>query len=58
MLSYESIQTFLYQEARALYDRRWDDWLAFYAPDVTFHMPAWDDDGGLTPDPQNEVSLL
>ena len=58
MLSYESIQTFLYQEARALDDRRWDDWLAFYAPDVNFHMPAWDDDGGLTTDPQKEVSLI
>ena len=58
MLSYESIQAFLYQEARALDDRRWDDWLAFYAPDVNFHMPAWDDDGGLTTDPQKEVSLI
>ncbi|TCP17307.1 benzoate 1,2-dioxygenase small subunit [Simplicispira metamorpha] len=58
MLSYESIQTFLYQEARALDDRRWDDWLAFYAPDANFHMPAWDDDGGLTTDPQKEVSLI
>ena len=58
MLTHESIQNFLYQEASALDDRRWDDWLAFYAPDVEFHMPAWDDDGELTTDPQKEVSLI
>lgn len=58
MLSYESIQSFLYQEARALDERRWDDWLAFYSPDVEYHMPAWDDDGELTSDPQKEVSLI
>ena len=58
MLSQESIQQFLFQEARALDERRWNDWLAFYAPDVEFYMPSWDDDGGLTTDPQKEVSLI
>ena len=58
MLSYEAIQTFLYQEARALDERRWNDWLAFYAEDVEFWMPAWDDDDTLTTDPNNEVSLI
>lgn len=58
MLTYEFIQTFLYQEARALDERRWADWLAFYAPDVEFYMPSWDDDGELTTDPQKEVSLI
>ncbi len=58
MLSYEAIQTFLYQEARALDERRWNDWLAFYADDVEFWMPSWDDDDTLTTDPNNEVSLI
>ena len=58
MLSYEAIQTFLYQEARALDERRWNDWLAFYAEDVEFWMPSWDDDDTLTTDPNNEVSLI
>ncbi|MBS0356003.1 MAG: benzoate 1,2-dioxygenase small subunit [Proteobacteria bacterium] len=58
MLSYEAIQTYLYQEARALDERRWNDWLAFYAEDVEFWMPSWDDDGTLTTNPQNEVSLI
>jgi len=58
MLSYEAIQAFLYAEARALDEHRWTDWLAHYAEDVEFHMPAWDDDDRLTSDPHNEVSLI
>jgi benzoate/toluate 1,2-dioxygenase subunit beta len=58
MLSYEALQTYLYQEARALDEQRWADWLAFYAPDVEFFMPSWDDDNKLTTDPNNEVSLI
>lgn len=58
MLSYEAIQTYLYQEARALDERRWNDWLAFYAEDAEFWMPSWDDDGTLTTNPHNEVSLI
>jgi benzoate/toluate 1,2-dioxygenase subunit beta len=58
MLTYEAIQAFLYQEARALDEHRWADWLAFYADDVEFFMPSWDDDNKLTTDPNNEVSLI
>ena len=57
-LSYEAIQNFLFQEARAQAEKRWADWLEFYAPDATFHMPSWDDDHELTQDPQSEVSLI
>ncbi len=58
MLSLEQVQSFLYREARALDDGKWADWLAFYADDATFWMPAWDDDNALTSDPQSEVSLI
>ena len=58
MLSYEAIQAYLYQEARALDEHRWSDWLAFYADDVVFFMPSWDDDDKLTSNPHNEVSLI
>jgi 3-phenylpropionate/cinnamic acid dioxygenase small subunit len=34
------IEAFLYAEARALDDRDWDTWLAFYAPDASFWMPV------------------
>ena len=40
-------EAFLYAEARALDDRDWDTWLAFYAPDASFWMPAWDDNDRL-----------
>lgn len=58
MLSYEEILAFLYAEARAQAERRWKDWLDFYAEDVRFHMPSWDDDDTLTTDPTREVSLI
>src|SRR4051795_9389326 len=57
-LSLEAVTQFLYREARFLDDREWDAWLALYAPDVEFWMPAWDDDDRLTEDPQTEVSLI
>ena len=58
MLSYNDIQAFLYAEARAQADKRWADWLAFYADDVDYYMPSWDDDDTLTSNPHNEVSLI
>lgn len=58
MLSYEAIQAFLYQEARAQSEKRWDDWLACYADDVDYYMPSWDDDDKLTTNPKQEVSLI
>ena len=57
-LSYQDILAFVYGEARALDEKRWDDWLACYAQDVEFYMPSWDDDDKLTTDPHNEVSLI
>ncbi|MDD8024469.1 MAG: benzoate 1,2-dioxygenase small subunit [Paracoccaceae bacterium] len=57
-LSYDAICAFLYREARHLDDREWDAWLACYAPDVTYWMPAWDDDDQLTEDPQSQISLI
>ena len=58
MLSYEAIQSFVFQESRALDERRWADWLEFYAEDVEYWMPSWDDDDTLTSNSQNEVSLI
>ncbi|MGB0749982.1 MAG: benzoate 1,2-dioxygenase small subunit [Magnetospiraceae bacterium] len=58
MISYQEIQDFLFKEARAQAEKRWEDWLGFYAEDVEYHMPAWADDGEPTTDPQNEVSLI
>ena len=52
------IEEFLYREARLLDDRRFEDWLECYRADAEFWMPAWDDAGGLTEDPQAEISLI
>lgn len=57
-LSIDDVKAFLYGEARCLDDKDWDGWLAHYAPNATFHMPAWDDDDLLTEDPQTEISLI
>jgi len=54
----DAIEAFLYKEARCLDDRDWDGWLAHYAKDAVFWMPAWDDDDELTQDPQKEISLI
>ena len=52
-LSYQDLCAFLYREARHLDEREWDEWLAMYDESCTFWMPAWDDDGELTEDPQS-----
>lgn len=57
-ISYENLCALLYREARYLDDRDWDSWLAMYDEQCTFWMPAWDDNGELTEDPQSEISLI
>ena len=57
-ISYETLQAFLFREARLLDDKQWDEWLTLYRPDAEFWMPAWDDDGKLVNDPHGEVSLI
>lgn len=57
-ISPEAARAFLYREARLLDDRAWDEWLTCYAADVTYWMPAWDDDDRITEDPQSQISLI
>lgn len=57
-ISCDTVRAFLYREARLLDDRAWDEWLTCYAPDVTYWMPAWDDDDQLTEDPHTQISLI
>ncbi len=51
-------QRVLFEEARALDEQRFEDWLAMYARDAIFWVPAWTDDGRLTSDPETELSLI
>ncbi len=46
------------REALALDERRWDDWLALYAEDCEYWMPAWKSDDCLGADPRTEVSYF
>ena len=57
-ISIESVQEFVTREARYLDDKDWDAWLACYAPEAEFWMPAWDDDDALTEDTRREISLI
>ena len=51
-------QRVLFEEARALDEQRFDDWLALYAEDAVFWVPAWTDEGRPTQDPETELSLI
>jgi benzoate/toluate 1,2-dioxygenase beta subunit/2,4,5-trichlorophenoxyacetic acid oxygenase 2 len=46
------------REALALDECRWDDWLALFAVDSVFWVPAWRDERTLTEDPDREISFL
>lgn len=48
----------LYREAAYLDERRWQEWLALYTEDAEFWVPAWDEDGHPTTDPQAQLSLI
>ena len=56
--NYRIICAALYREARLLDDRQWDAWLTCYTDDVTYWMPAWDDDDRPTDDHQSQISLM
>ncbi|MDI5897470.1 benzoate 1,2-dioxygenase small subunit [Flavobacterium yafengii] len=58
MTIYDKIQAFVYQEARHLDDKLWDEWLQLYDEKVTFWMPSWDDEDNLTTNHETEISLI
>jgi 3-phenylpropionate/cinnamic acid dioxygenase small subunit len=48
----------LFREALHLDRRDWDAWLALYAEDAVFWVPAWRDEASPTEDPDSELSLI
>ena len=52
------IVALLHREALYLDERRWDDWLALYAEDVEYWVPAWKGEHEATEDPRREISLI
>jgi len=54
----QEMQALLCREAALLDQRRWDDWLALYADEAVYWVPARKADGELTTDPDRELSLI
>jgi 3-phenylpropionate/cinnamic acid dioxygenase small subunit len=52
------VTAFLYQEVLALDERRWEDWLAHFAEDSEYWVPAWKSEDELTSNPHRELSLI
>jgi 3-phenylpropionate/cinnamic acid dioxygenase small subunit len=48
----------LAREASFLDERRWDEWVALFAPDCVYWVPTWTGEGKLTANPQTELSLM
>ncbi len=46
------------EEAAALDEGRWDDWLALFSEDCVFWAPSWDDYSTPTADPESQLSLI
>ena len=53
-----SVSGMLYEEAAALDEKRWDDWLALFSEDVIYWVPAWDSEHEQTKDPDSEISFV
>jgi Small subunit of phenylpropionate dioxygenase len=51
-------QSVVFREALYLDTQRWDEWLALYAEDARFWMPAWTDEHRLSVSPDSELSLM
>lgn len=53
-----AVDTFIQQEALCLDEGRFSDWLEMYAPEAEYWVPAWEDSGRHTRDPQTQLSLI
>jgi benzoate/toluate 1,2-dioxygenase beta subunit len=58
MIDRAAAEEFLFREALLLDRRDWDLWLALYAEDAEFWIPAWRDEVSPTEDPDRELSLI
>jgi 3-phenylpropionate/cinnamic acid dioxygenase small subunit len=58
MIDRAAAEDFLFREALFLDRRDWDAWLALYAEDAVFWIPAWRDETQATEDPDRELSLI
>lgn len=54
----EQATELLYRQAYYLDTQRWDDWLALFAEDAEYWVPAWKGEHAPTDNPKREVSLI
>jgi 3-phenylpropionate/cinnamic acid dioxygenase small subunit len=54
----DEAEDLLYREAALLDEGAWDEWLALYAEDAVFWVPAWRGEATPTSDPDRELSLI
>jgi len=54
----QSVNAFLAREAELVDKKQWDEWLALFADNVEYWVPAWDSDTEYTGDPDSELSLI
>ncbi|MFZ5491737.1 MAG: aromatic-ring-hydroxylating dioxygenase subunit beta [Pseudomonadota bacterium] len=55
---FSRVSALLFEEAAALDEQRWDDWLTLFTADIEYWMPAWDSEHEMTQDPTSEISLM
>jgi 3-phenylpropionate/cinnamic acid dioxygenase small subunit len=58
VLNRAEAEDLLFREARFLDERQFDGWLAMYADEAVFWMPAWRNETTPTQDPDSELSLI
>ena len=54
----DAVEELIYREACLLDDKKWRDWIALYAEDAVFWMPAWASEYETTADPELELNLI
>ncbi len=52
------VSAFLHDEALALDERRWSDWLDLFTVDCEYWVPAWKSEDEQTSNPGRELSLI
>ena len=57
-MSNPELAEWLYRMVLALDERRWDDWLLFFAQDGEYWVPTWKSEDEQTTNPRRELSLI
>ena len=56
--TWQALTGVLHEEAVALDEQRWDDWINLFTDDCIYWVPAWQGEHDLADDPERDVSLI